>query len=186
VRGRSVAAQWATVLVLLMLVAGLQYFKPEWMSVETGKSRDGDYRAIDGDSFEIGKTEIRLHGIDAPEYRQTCKDHSRVQPCGKLAREALSKLIREKQVVCRLIDRDRYGRQVSLCRWDGRDIAEEMVRQGWALAYRKHSLTYVAAERDAKEARRGIWAWEFETPERYRARQRVSQGNVIGEVMKDD
>jgi endonuclease YncB( thermonuclease family) len=181
----NVAVQWGTVLVLLLIVAAIQYFRPAWMSVETGAD-SGVYRAIDGDSFEIGRTEIRLHGIDAPEYRQTCKDSQATMPCGRLARDALSKLIRGGKVVCTLIDRDRYGRQVSLCKQGPRDIAEEMVRQGWALAYRKHSRAYVSAEREAKEGKRGMWAWAFEKPEDYRARQRVSQGNVAGDMMKDE
>ena len=29
-------------------------------------------KVIDGDSIFIGKREIRLSGIDAPEYKQSC------------------------------------------------------------------------------------------------------------------
>jgi endonuclease YncB( thermonuclease family) len=33
---------------------------------------NGEYAVIDGDSLRKGQTEIRLVGIDAPEYRQSC------------------------------------------------------------------------------------------------------------------
>ena len=32
----------------------------------------GKPRIIDGDTLQISNTKIRLHGIDAPEMRQTC------------------------------------------------------------------------------------------------------------------
>ena len=30
-------------------------------------------KAIDGDSLTVDGKEVRLHGIDAPEFNQTCK-----------------------------------------------------------------------------------------------------------------
>ena len=33
----------------------------------------GKPRVVDGDTIHIGKTKIRLHGIDAPEMKQTCR-----------------------------------------------------------------------------------------------------------------
>lgn len=176
---RSVAVQWATVGVLLAALVVIQIYHPEWTGIDLGQN---PYRAIDGDSFKAGATEIRLYGIDAPEYRQSCRDSDgHDHPCGQLAREALSSLIRNTSITCTTLDRDRYGRQVSVCRDGARDINREMVRQGWAVAYRKHALDYVGAEREAKSAKRGIWAWSFEAPEDYRARNRAQEGNMTGD-----
>jgi endonuclease YncB( thermonuclease family) len=186
---RSVRQQWVTVAVLLAALAAIQYFRPEWTGLVVGPSheRSTGYQAIDGDSFRAGKTEIRLHGIDAPEYRQTCRGENGEQhACGKLARDALSQLIRTRTVQCTLIDRDRYGRQVSVCKDGPLDINREMVRLGWALAYRRHALNYVAAEREAKAAARGIWAWRFEKPEDFRKRNRTLQGSAAGAEFKDE
>lgn len=184
-RWRNVAVQWVTVLVLLAIVVALQLYKPEWTTVETGPRRDngnGAYHAIDGDSFSIGKTEIRLHGIDAPEYRQTCRaDTGKNEACGKMARDALSQLIRNAKVSCRTLEQDRYGRQVSVCKVDNTDINREMVRLGWAIAYRRHSHAYVSAEREAKTTRRGIWQWQFDTPEDYRNHSRTFEGSMVDE-----
>ena len=50
-------------------------------------------KVIDGDSFFIGKTEIRLEGIDAPEYFQECYDaEDNPYPCGKKAKKALDEV----------------------------------------------------------------------------------------------
>jgi endonuclease YncB( thermonuclease family) len=183
-RWRQVAVQWATVIVLLLVVVAINQFYPELTTIETGtqnKERGGEYHAIDGDSFSIGETEIRLHGIDAPEYRQTCRNEAGQNlACGKMAREALSKLIRGRQVICKMIDRDRYGRQVSVCNDGAVEINREMVRLGWAIAYRKHALNYLLAENEARRAKRGIWAWDFQSPQDYRARNRAMEGNASG------
>jgi endonuclease YncB( thermonuclease family) len=181
VRWRSVGYEWAAVLLLLGVLLAIHTFKPEWTGITMGPTSTAQrsYVAIDGDSFRAGDVEVRLHGIDAPEYRQTCRDGGGSVACGKLARDALSKLLRGREVRCSIIERDRYGRQVSVCRDGDRDINREMVRQGWAIAYRRHAQAYVSAEREARLARRGIWAWDFEMPEDFR--NRAVKGNAVGE-----
>ena len=189
---RYLATQWGTVFVLLLIVAAIGYWRPEWMSPEITSRPSaehpagGRYHAIDGDSFMLGEQEIRLNGIDAPEYRQTCRAAAgKVITCGKMARDQLSRLISGGTVTCRMTDRDRYGRQVSDCVAGATNINREMVRLGWAVAYRRHSLAYVAAEREARSELRGIWQWDFETPEAYRNRSRAFEGNMGG-VFKDE
>ena len=140
----------------------------------------GSHEVIDGDSLRRGSTDIRLHGIDAPEYRQTCRDkHGAEYACGKQAANALRSLVREGEVSCASIETDRYGRAVAVCRRGNVEINGEMVRLGWAVAYSRHSLSYLRLEAEARRARRGIWAGRFEPPEDYRARmQRLVQGNL--------
>ena len=50
-------------------------------------------RSIDGDSLIVGRHEIRLPGIDAPELSQTCVRDSQPWDCGKAAADQLNKLI---------------------------------------------------------------------------------------------
>jgi endonuclease YncB( thermonuclease family) len=139
----------------------------------------GNVQVVDGDSLRRGETEIRLYGIDAPEYRQSCFDKSRTEyACGKQAATILRSLVKGQQVACSSIDTDHYGRAVSVCKIDKLDLNAEMVRQGWAVAYSKHSLNYVGLEAEARRAKRGIWAGTFEEPKDYRARNRHVQGGL--------
>ena len=43
----------------------------------------GSARIVDGDTIHIGKAKVRLHGIDAPEGKQTCAADGKEWPCGQ-------------------------------------------------------------------------------------------------------
>lgn len=140
---------------------------------------EGAAQAIDGDSLRQGDAEIRLHGIDAPEYQQACRDRAGAEwPCGRQASYFLQDLVRGKTVVCTSLERDRYQRIVASCEAGGIRLNREMVKEGWAIAYRRHSTSYVASEEEARRARRGIWAGTFDEPETWRERQRTKRGAV--------
>jgi endonuclease YncB( thermonuclease family) len=147
----------------------------------------GNARAIDGDSLRIGKSEIRLHGIDAPELNQTCADEAGGEwPCGREARELLRELVRGAETSCRPVDTDRYGRVVADCQSKGVSLNEEMVRQGFAIAYIRHTRRHERLEAEARQAHRGIWRGRFERPDRWRERQRMLRGEAGGEPIPAD
>jgi endonuclease YncB( thermonuclease family) len=89
--------------------------------------------------------------------------------CGQQAALALADMIGAKTVRCEERDRDRNGRT---CFIGAEHIDAWMVRQGWALAYRKYSTAYVREEDQARAARRGIWQGEFTAPWEWRAARR--------------
>ncbi len=149
----------------------------------------GEYQVVDGDSLRKGDTEIRLVGIDAPEYRQDCQDHSgQTYSCGKEAALALRSLMASGTVDCESHEVDRYRRALSTCRVKDININREMVRQGWAVAYAVHgpAFDYIAEEAEAKRLGHGIWQGRFEQPSDYRRRNRVIQGNATGVAEADD
>ncbi len=62
---------------------------------------------------------------------------------------------------------------------DGTDVHEAMIRQGWAVAYRRYlpeplRPAYLAAEAEAKGARRGIWRGKFIVPSKWRRGDRLA------------
>lgn len=120
-------------------------------------------KVSDGDSLRSGPLRIRLYGIDAPELKQTCTDNSGARwPCGRAARDAMAEIATTAPLRCVLMDVDRYGRLIMRCLAGRTDIAEHLVASGLALAYRRYSTDYVAAEIAAREDGRGLWSGEFE------------------------
>jgi endonuclease YncB( thermonuclease family) len=125
----------------------------------------GKPRVIDGDTIEIGKTKIRLHGVDAPEMKQTCRiSKGKEQMCGQLAKQALERLVKGQEITCKGDKRDRYKRLIAVCYVGLININEQMMTDGWAMAYRKYSKDYVRAETFTKSRREGLWLGEFEPP----------------------
>jgi endonuclease YncB( thermonuclease family) len=139
--------------------------------VHAGGEVAGVASVIDADTIEIHGQRIRLHGIDAPESSQTCLDAGgRTWRCGQRAALALQDLIGRRTVTCDERDVDRYGRIVGRCLAGELDINGWLVAQGLALAYRRYSQDYVAAEDEARAAGRGMWAGTFEPPWEWRRR----------------
>jgi endonuclease YncB( thermonuclease family) len=137
-----------------------------------------EIRIVDGDTIIIDREKIRLHGIDAPESSQTCRNGKLVWACGEAATLALRKILDGRKPDCETLARDRYGRSVSRCVIDGIDVGEELVRRGLALAYQKYSADYIAAEDVARSEGYGIFAGEFIPPWEWRRGNRLMEPTV--------
>lgn len=126
----------------------------------------GNAYAVDGDTIVMGSRRIRLRGLDAPELRQTCQRGVVAYRCGEEARAALRALIADRNVACAVRGRDRFQRDLATCEAGGADLGLTLVKRGLAVAYG----AYADEEREAREARRGIWAGPFEPPQAWRRR----------------
>jgi endonuclease YncB( thermonuclease family) len=171
-RGRLIAfaAAMAAGAVALFSPSLAFFALPSFMPTSAAAGQIAGYaRVIDGDTIDIDGTRIRLHGIDAPELSQWCgRNGAPVYPCGEDAKAALERIIGGAKVACEPRDHDRYGRTIGACVAHGLDVGREMVRQGWAVAYTRYSLAYVADEVAARAAKRALWAGDFESPEEWR------------------
>lgn len=110
----------------------------------------------DGDTLRCGKTSLRLFGVDAPEVR---RGKAPAEPLAYEARDLLQSLTRGR-VGCRVVDEDRYHRQVARC-WSSAspDLNAAMIRSGLATEWRAYSKgAYAAIQDEAKAAGRGAWA----------------------------
>jgi endonuclease YncB( thermonuclease family) len=157
---------WALLAILAALAFWLERQGSETIAGPSGRG----IHVIDGDSLRIDGREIRLAGIDAPEYRQTCNDEKGAAwPCGKDARAALERLVQSGDVSCKTALEDRYGRALAGCRAGGSDLAEALARQGWAEgAHDRRFKEPSAAIAEAKRARRGIWRGGHSHPAEWR------------------
>jgi endonuclease YncB( thermonuclease family) len=124
----------------------------------------GQARIIDGDSITLDGRQIRLYGIDAPEWDQTCGAPGATWPCGRAATDALHALADGRDVTCEHMDTDRYGRDVARCHAAGVDLSAQMAASGLALAYRKYSADYIPQEDAAHAQHLGLWSGDFMPP----------------------
>lgn len=155
------AARGLGLLVLAIVAAVVARCGPQ---VVQG-SIEGRPRLVDGDSFFIGQTEVRMQGIDAPEGRQTCRREGREWRCGEEAKHTLQRLTGGQPIRCDLHSTDRHGRGLATCFSNtGENLNAGMVKAGFAVAFGD----YKAEETEARHARRGIWASEFDRPQDWR------------------
>lgn len=142
----------------------------------------------DGDSFSLGRQRYRLYGIDAPELHQECKDAAgRAWACGIRARSELRRVIGSHPVECRIVSTDRFGRIVATCHAGGRDLAEAMVRAGYATISVRHGFTnpYESALAEARADKRGIWAGSFDMPRDWRRANPRNEAPPVQETPRD-
>jgi|TARA_B110000967_G_C18706164_1_gene470327 endonuclease YncB( thermonuclease family) len=123
----------------------------------------------DGDTIKILNNKIRLHGIDAPEKKQKCIKDLKEYNCGLVASEALIKKISKNVVKCTTQkNKDRYNRFIGVCYIKQENLNRWLVRNGYAIAYRRYSKDYILDEDFAKTNKLGLWSGTFLKPEKWR------------------
>lgn len=116
----------------------------------------------DGDTITMlladrTQVKIRFSGIDAPEKGQAW---------GQRSRRSMSALAAGRQARAYVGKTDRYGRCVAVVTVDGADVGVEQLRRGLAWVYTRYldelpydaRRLYLQAEREARDARRGLWS----------------------------
>lgn len=139
----------------------------------------GPARVIDGDTLDVGKTRIRLFGIDSVERSQTCRHPVEGDwPCGREVTREVADWLNGETLSCTPRDTDRYGRVVAICHWQGVDVGETLVKAGLAFAYKKYSRRYVTLEAQALAAGRGLWTSVVLRPETFRAQRKAAPQEI--------
>lgn len=131
----------------------------------------GKAYVLDGDSIRVSRKEVRLFGIDAPEYSQTCFNKKNIEyNCGLNSKEFLIKLIGGKKIDCFYAQKDKYDRFLAKCYLDNLSINEEIIKNGMAVVYNFTESDEVIdkLEEQAKNKKIGIWQGAFELPKNYR------------------
>lgn len=135
----------------------------------------GVFRVVDGDSLDLGGRKLRLRAIDAPELSQTCLRGGVAWRCGVVARDTLRNLLAADSAVCSGGRQDKYRRLLVDCVAGRADVNAAMVLSGMAVAFGG----YRAEEAAARQARRGVWAGEFERPSDWRKGHRHAMADEV-------
>ena len=124
---------------------------------------------IDGDTFDVGGTRVRLFGIDAVENDQSCATQRGASwSCGAWVTSVVTERFQNQTARCQTLDRDRYNRVVARCYIDGMDVARQLVRDGLAFAYRRYSMDYDLDEKAAAIRGEGLHGSRVQIPALYR------------------
>jgi endonuclease YncB( thermonuclease family) len=143
-------------------------------AVESGRAQGTPSPAtvVDGDTLEIGATTVRLYGIDAPELGQFCFNGSKRYRCGFDAALTLKNLIGGTAVECQPTPVDTSDRG-QICSVELVDLAEAMLRRGYAVTLPNALAVYRRAEKEAQRSKIGIWRGEFIMPSEWRRGRRL-------------
>ena len=112
---------------------------------------EGEARVVDAGTIQIDRSVIRLFGIVAPSPRQKCLRGALPWLCGAAAKKHLQKLADQKQARCVAVETFN-----ARCIVNKKDLSNEMVLSGWAVADEAGDA-YRAAEEKARAGKRGLW-----------------------------
>jgi len=140
---------WGTLLLMVCLLGSAT--AKNIHSVTVVKIIDGDSVVVNDGSKNI---EVRLWGIDTPEYRQ---------PYSKSAKKFTKKLLENRIVDMEVKDRDKYGRIVALLTpQNGVSANELIVKKGFAwvhIYYCKEAICeeWKGYQKEARNRKLGLW-----------------------------
>ena len=147
--------------LILTLLAGA-LLPPAPIPSQDGQPFRTVVRVINGDTVMLdGDERVRLIGVDTPE---SVDPRRPVQRFGKetaafTRRMVEGRLVRLEYEQTRM---DHYGRTLA-CVYlkDGRLLNAEIIKEGYGFAYTKYPFRFMnefrLLEREAREARRGLW-----------------------------
>jgi endonuclease YncB( thermonuclease family) len=142
------------------------------VSVLTAPAADaqvsGRATAIGADVLRVNGQSFALRGVDAVEFHQSCYIDGRPWTCGVSAVRAFQTLIDPVVVTCTPTAGSAVEPPLAVCTSSDGDLAEIMVRQGWARAYGPGADQYAVAEEAARVERVGIWQGHFIDPWQFR------------------
>ncbi|MDN5248920.1 thermonuclease family protein [Bartonella sp. TP] len=150
------------IILYLYLAKNENYKQPAHDTAEI--TVQGKPYLIDGDSIKVAGLEMRLMGMDAPEFLQKCGSPGQEYFCGQEARKHLAQLINKRNIVCHYKKLDIYHRALALCFAGEILLNRQMVRDGWAVSFYDYKLE----EKQARGEKLGIWSGPFELPKYWR------------------
>lgn len=142
-----------------------------------GEHFSGQMINIVGDHFRLStapKIKMRLWGAMTCQKNQKAyaANGSLEWPCGTVAATLFKSQFNNKLVTCYPKEKLNNTRYFVQCFSDGKDVAIELIKSGWAIAYRPNHVVqepmYLKYEDEARSQSKGLWGSGFQWPHDYR------------------
>jgi endonuclease YncB( thermonuclease family) len=132
-------------------------------------------QVIDGDTLQIDGHTVQLYGIDAPELGQYCERNGELRECGVEAALFLQKTVEFEgpPIECPTWGEEPAGRGgtelvTGVCQIGPKVIGLTMVQNGYAISLPDSFPDYKEAEKQARQAKLGLWRGDFVAPWEWR------------------
>jgi endonuclease YncB( thermonuclease family) len=156
------------ILVLLVTLAAPSAAHAQQALARPGDVVTGLARVTDSDKMVVNGVYVLLWGIDGPEKGQPCYLTRQLYDCHSVALRELQIITAQGPVACTIENdpsRLRRGRIYATCRTaDGKDVAEQLVRAGHALAFVEQTDKYKSVEAAAEADKVGLFRGTFMEP----------------------
>lgn len=162
---RPVLGPLAGAVMLALLLACTTASAERWRG-RVVKVADGDTVTVLRDGEPV---KIRLEGVDTPEKKQAF---------GQAAKRFTLRLVGGKTVEVEGLSKDKYGRTLGRITVGKKRLDHELLRAGMAWHYKHYNKdkTLARLERQARAAKRGLWAQpKPQAPWDWRRAQRAGQ-----------
>ena len=164
-----------TLLLAALLCATPASYQPALASQADQSLAGPSVRVIDGDTLEIDGHTVQLYGIDAPELGQYCQRSSDLWACGMEAALFLQKTVTFEgpPIECAPWDEEPAdnggsGLVIGVCQIGPKVVGLTMVQNGYAVALPDSFPDYKEAEKQARQAKLGLWQSDFVPPWQWR------------------
>jgi endonuclease YncB( thermonuclease family) len=132
-------------------------------------------QVIDGDTLQIDGHTVQLYGIDAPELGQYCEHNGELWECGVEAALFLQKTVQFQgpPIECSPWGEEPAGDGgselvIGVCQVGPKVVGLTMVQNGYAMALPDSFPDYKEAEKQARQAKLGLWRGDFVAPWEWR------------------
>lgn len=144
----------ALLLILALFLLLRKVFKKRPGGTITGKAY-----VTDDDGLRVSGYDIRLAGLDAPEWDQPARHRDGNWFChGRHVKSKLIEAIGGKHVRVKVEGYDQYGRVLGSVTYNGKDVGAWLVRNGLAISAYEDKYKHI--ENEARNARRGMWGYD--------------------------
>ncbi|MCM2472709.1 thermonuclease family protein [Rhizobium sp. CG5] len=113
-------------------------------------------QTIDAGRLAFGARTLQLRGVQPTDRQRLCPGSDGTQwPCGMVARTQQRLFLRNRSVTCDIASANWTGTIVAACRIGDTDIAEWLIRNGWAEAAGDQAL--MSLSEAARSAKLGLY-----------------------------